>query len=133
MNDTCVDNSSLNDTFLLNLENLEWIEVTLFSNINNFNVAHRCSHQSIIYSDKLIIFGGMNNNNFLGSSLFVINLDFSYRNDFKTNIERQLIELNDKNNKSNSNYDDKEVSKMKENLKIKEIGVINNVTLPKIK
>ena len=132
-NDTCVDNSSLNDTFLLNLENLEWIEVTLFSNINNFNVAHRCSHQSIIYSDKLIIFGGMNNNNFLGSSLFVINLDFSYRNDFKTNIERQLIELNDKNNKSNSNYDDKEVSKIKQNLKIKEIGVINNVTLPKIK
>ena len=81
-NDTCVDNSSLNDTFLLNLENLEWIEVTLFSNINNFNVAHRCSHQSIIYSDKLIIFGGMNNNNFLGSSLFVINLDFSYYNFF---------------------------------------------------
>ena len=52
-NDTFSENSALNDTFLLNLENFEWLEVKLYSNINNFNVISRCGHQSVIYADKL--------------------------------------------------------------------------------
>ena len=127
-NDTLNDNSTLNDTFLLDLENLEWIEVKLYSNINNFSVANRCSHQSIIYVDKLIILGGMNNNNFLGSSLFVINLDFTYYNsNFKNNIENQLMELSQNNNNH------KKLSKIKHSLKLKELAVVDNVTLPLIK
>ena len=129
-NDTFSENSALNDTFLLNLENFEWMEVKLYSNINNFNVVSRCGHQSIIYADKLIIIGGMNNNNYLGSSLLIINLDFSYSNNpFKSNEENELMELSD-NNSPNSK---KKISQIKNNLKLKEIGVINNVTLPKIK
>jgi len=129
-NDTFSENSALNDTFLLNLENFEWMEVKLYSNINNFNVVSRCGHQSIIYADKLIIIGGMNNNNYLGSSLLIINLDFSYSNNpFKSNEENELMELSD-NNSPNSK---KKISQIKKNLKLKEIGVINNVTLPKIK
>ena len=129
-NDTFSENSALNDTFLLNLENFEWMEVKLYSNINNFNVVSRCGHQSIIYADKLIIIGGMNNNNYLGSSLLIINLDFSYSNNpFKSNEENELMELSG-NNSPNSK---KKISQIKNNLKLKEIGVINNVTLPKIK
>ena len=129
-NDIFSDKSALNDTFLLNLENFEWLEVKLYSNISNFNVANRCGHQSIIYSDKLIILGGMNNNNYLGSSLLIINLDFSYSNNpFKDNLESKLMELSD----INSANAIKKAAQIKKDLKLKEIGVVNNVSLPIIK
>ena len=129
-NDIFSDKSALNDTFLLNLENFEWLEVKLYSNVSNFNVVNRCGHQSIIYSDKLIILGGMNNNNYLGSSLLIINLDFSYSNNpFKDNVESKLMELSD----INSANAIKKAAKIKKDLKLKEIGVVNNVSLPIIK
>ena len=129
-NDIFSDKSALNDTFLLNLENFEWLEVKLYSNISNFNVVNRCGHQSIIYSDKLIILGGMNNNNYLGSSLLIINLDFSYSNNlFKDNVESKLMELSD----INSANAIKKAAQIKKDLKLKEIGVVNNVSLPIIK
>ena len=129
-NDIFSEKSALNDTFLLNLENFEWLEVKLYSNISNFNVVNRCGHQSIIYSDKLIILGGMNNNNYLGSSLLIINLDFSYSNNpFKDNVESKLMELSDINT-ANAR---KKAAQLKKDLKVKEIGVVNNVSLPIIK
>jgi N-acetylneuraminic acid mutarotase len=129
-NDIFSEKSALNDTFLLNLENFEWLEVKLYSNSNNFNIVNRCGHQSIIYSDKLIILGGMNNNNYLGSSLLIINLDFSYSNNpFRDTIESKLMELSDKNSANARN----KAAEIKRNLKLKEIGVVNNVTLPVIK
>ena len=130
-NDTFSENSALNDTYLLNLENFEWLEVKLYSNINNFSVFNRCGHQSIIYADKLIILGGMNNDNYIGSSLFIINLDFSYSNSlFKSNVESELSELTDKNSLKSRN----KVSLIKKNLKLKELGFVNNnVNLPTIK
>ena len=130
-NDTFSENSALNDTFLLNLENFEWLEVKLYSNINNFSVFNRCGHQSIIYADKLIILGGMNNDNYIGSSLFIINLDFSYTNSiFKSNVESEFSELTDKNSPKSRN----KMSLIKKNLRLKEIGFVNNnVNLPTIK
>ena len=129
-NDIFSDKSALNDTFLLNLENFEWLEVKLYSNVSNFNVVNRCGHQSVIYSDKLIILGGMNNNNYLGSSLLIINLDFSYSNNpFKDNVESKLMELSD----INSANAIKKAAQIKKDLKLKEIGVVNNVSLPIIK
>ena len=130
-NDSFSSNSALNDTFLLNLENFEWIEVKLYSNISNFSVYNRCGHQSIIYADKLIILGGMNNDNFIGSSLFIINLDFSYNNSFfKNNLETELTELSDKNSPKTR----RKISLIKKNLKLKELGFVNNnVTLPNLK
>ena len=129
-NDIFSDKSALNDTFLLNLENFEWLEVKLYSNVSDFNVVNRCGHQSVIYSDKLIILGGMNNNNYLGSSLLIINLDFSYSNNpFKDNVESKLMELSD----INSANAIKKAAQIKKELKLKEIGVVNNVSLPIIK
>ena len=129
-NDIFSDKSALNDTFLLNLENFEWLEVKLYSNVSDFNVVNRCGHQSVIYSDKLIILGGMNNNNYLGSSLLIINLDFSYSNNpFKDNVESKLMELSD----INSANAIKKAAQIKKDLKLKEIGVVNNVSLPIIK
>ncbi len=128
-NDVMSDSSALNDTILLNLENFEWMGVTLYSNVNNFNIVSRCGHQSIVYIDKLIIFGGMNNNNYLGSSLFIINLDFSYSNELKSNPEIELLELE----KKNTFEARMKISHIKESLRLKQLGVINNINLPSIK
>ena len=128
-NDSVSDNSALNDTYLFNLENFEWIEVILYSNLNNFQVECRCGHQSVIYIDKLIILGGMNNNNYLGSSLFIINLDFNNTNFMMRNSGSAVLEYKEKYFKEDNN----KIKKMKKNIKIKELENEYNINLPKIK
>ena len=96
-NDSISDNIALNDTYLFDLENFEWMKVELYSGMKDFKVLNRCGHQSMIYLDKLIIVGGMNNNNYLGSSLMIINMDFSYMSKPKTFEEIMMKELKDKN------------------------------------
>ena len=128
-NDSVSDNSALNDTYLLNLENFEWIEVTLFSDNNDFKVANRCGHQSIIYIDKLIILGGMNNDNYIGSNLFIINLDFSHTIMAKKNLRLDTLELKEKN-VTEANL---KIPNNKENLKFKKLENNNSIFLPTIK
>ena len=74
-NDLNNDSFALNDTFIFDLEFLEWHRVVLFSNIEGFKVMPRCAHQSVVHNNRLIIFGGMNNHNYIGSCLFIIRLD----------------------------------------------------------
>ena len=83
-NDFRSDSFALNDTHIFSLTKLEWHEIILYSNSSDFRVLTRCGHSSVIYSNKLVIFGGMNCNNYLGSSLFVINLNFEYDGSVKT-------------------------------------------------
>jgi hypothetical protein len=68
----------LNDTWLLELTRLEWCEAILYQTQGRFPLFHRCFHGAVIFGDNLLIFGGMNNNNYIGSSLFMINLDLNY-------------------------------------------------------
>ena len=95
-NDSKSDSFALNDTFILDLGNLNWIEVDLFSQNDNFNVLSRCAHSSIIHDDKLIICGGMNNNNYLGSTLLIVNLNGSYNMTFKKANNNLLNQINEK-------------------------------------
>ena len=74
-NDLNSDSFALNDTFIFDLEFLEWHKVTLYSNIEGFKVMPRCAHKSVVHNNKLIIFGGMNNQSYIGSCLFIIRLD----------------------------------------------------------
>ena len=74
-NDFNNDSFALNDTFIFDLEFLEWHRVILYSNIEGFKVMPRCAHKSVIHNNKLIIFGGMNNQSYIGSCLFIIKLD----------------------------------------------------------
>ena len=128
-NDSFSENSALNDTYLLNLENFEWMEAILYSDVNNFIIPGRYGHQSIIFIDKLIILGGMNNNNYLGCSLFVINLDFSYTNILKRMSDSELLEIE---KKKNIRANDK-IKNIKKNYKLKELKLDNNnIKLPKI-
>ena len=64
---------ALGDMFILDLGKLEWIEAKLYTD-HNKNILGRCGHSSLISNRKLIIFGGMNNNNYLGSTLFFIDI-----------------------------------------------------------
>ena len=74
-NDMNNDSFALNDTFIFDLEFLEWHRVVLYSNIEGFKVMPRCAHKSVVHNNRLIIFGGMNNQNYIGSCLFIIRLD----------------------------------------------------------
>ena len=127
-NDSVSDNSALNDTYLLNLENLEWLNVKLYSDMDNFEILCRCGHQSIIFMDKLIILGGMNNNNYLGCSLFIINLDFSYTNKLQRKTDSQILDARIKKITKMSNF----IGTLKK-VKLKELETDNTINLPKIK
>ena len=128
-NDSISDNIALNDTYLFDLENFEWMKVELYSGMKDFKVLNRCGHQSMIYLDKLIIIGGMKNNNYLGSSLMIINMDFSYMSKPKTFEEIMMKELKDKKDIDSK----RKMSKIKIDLKHNQLGVVTNITLPPIK
>ena len=130
-NETLSDNLALNDTFLFDLENFEWLRVELYSGIKDFKVLNRCGHQSMIYLDKLIILGGMNNNNYLGSTLMIVNMDFSFMSKPKTLEEMKFKELRDRNDADSR----KKLAKMKSDIKQNQnpLGLVTNITLPPIK
>jgi hypothetical protein len=128
-NDDLSSTSALDDTYILDLENFGWVNVKLYSNTNQFKVISRYGHKSAIFSNKLIIFGGMNNNNFIGSSLFIVNLDFYYSIDQKT-IEQMNIE-NIRNNDKITHGKKKKIMKI-ELGKLK-LGVVLPLNLPPIK
>ena len=130
-NETLSDNLALNDTFLFDLENFEWLRVELYSNIKDFKILNRCGHQSMIYLDKLIILGGMNNNNYLGSTLMIVNMDFSFMSKPKTLEEMKFKELRDRNDADSR----KKLAKMKSDIKQNQnpLGLVTNITLPPIK
>ena len=111
------------DTFILELVNLNWIKIKLYSNNSDFKVISGFGHNSSIYGNKLIIFGGMNNNNYVGSTLFIINLDFNFSPKM-INADDDLLINNTKNKKN------EESSKQEKNNKI---GNISKLNLPPIK
>ena len=128
-NDSMSDSCALNDTYIFDLENFEWVNIILYSQLNSFKVLNRCGHQSVIFANKLIIVGGMNNNNYLGSSLFIVNLDFSYQTQPKTIEEITLKQLEEKDDYESH----KKMMKIKNELKKSQLGVVTNINLPPIK
>ena len=71
-NDLENKSSAFNDTFVFELYRLEWVKVVFSDDIK---ALHRYNHGAAVVGKNLIIFGGMNGNHFLGSGLFVVNLD----------------------------------------------------------
>ena len=128
-NDIMSDSCALNDTYILNLENFEWAKIILYSQLKEFKILNRCGHQSTIFGNKLIIIGGMNNNNYIGSSLLVINLDFSFNSQHKSIEEIMIKKLEGKDDFESQ----KKIMKIKDELKRAQLGVITNISLPPIK
>jgi hypothetical protein len=63
----------LNDTFILNLHSLNWMKVEYF--YNNIEITPRFFHQSFVYDNYFLAFGGTNGINYLGSEMFVLDLN----------------------------------------------------------
>ena len=130
-NDLVSENSALNDTFAFDLETFEYIRVELYSNLAKFKVLNRCGHQSAIYGNKLLIFGGMNNHSYIGSALFVVNLDFSYSNSHKTAEELMIKQLEQMKNDPEAR---RKLIKIKNELKMNnELGIVKSINLPMLK
>ena len=131
-NDSMSDNGAFDDTFVFDLELFEWHQVELYSQLTQFKILCRFGHQSAIYHNKLIIFGGMNSCNYIGSSLLIVNLDFSYSNDQKSIQEIMLRELKDKTDPEAK----KKMVKLRNELRRLQTGIvtsINSINLPSIK
>ena len=62
---------SFNEMFVCDIVNFNWIQIDLFGGINE----NRSEHSSEIFGDKLYIFGGSNENNFLAAKMFCVDLD----------------------------------------------------------
>ena len=132
-NDKMSNTSALDDTFVLDLTNFGWVRIELYSNIPDFKVFSRYGHKSTIFSDKLIILGGVNNNNYIGSSIFIVNLDFYYNTRIKSEEQLLMEELKD-NNKNDPNLKEKyNQIKKKYRQSLKEIGIVTSIVLPPIK
>jgi hypothetical protein len=107
-NDFSSDSFAFNDTHIFDLHKLEWQEINLNNDNPNFTVFNRCGHSAIVHckffiflyfhlflfllASKLIIFGGMNNLNYIGSSIFIINMDFNYKYK-RENEENRINEM----------------------------------------
>ena len=105
------------------------MNIELYSNTKDFKVISRYGHKSSIFSNKLIIFGGMNNNNYIGSSLFIVNLDFYYSINMKS-VEQMNIEKIKGDDKLAYG---KKIKKLQLELGKLKLGVVAPISLPPIK
>jgi N-acetylneuraminic acid mutarotase len=67
----CEDQSISSDMFICDLENYSWNKVLIFDR----SPADRAEHSSCINGKNLIIFGGVNKNRYLGSDMYIIELE----------------------------------------------------------
>jgi hypothetical protein len=91
-----------NDFWILDLELLQWSKLSTYDGISKNAVEARADHCAIIHNNNLIIFGGSNESNFLGSELLLVNLDFTETKNRKvaprTNIAKDYkIKINHQN------------------------------------
>lgn len=91
----------LNDTYILDLYTFNWIKINVFENVPK----PRAEFSAIVQSNKLIIFGGTNMQGYIGSDIFMINLDFfenkKKRADYN-NLKNMKGHLKNKNVGNNS-------------------------------
>ena len=83
----------LNYIVLYGIMNFNWISVDLYGSINE----KRAEHCSEIIGDKLIIFGGCNETNFLNSKVFIVELDL-----FKNKRYKKILDFAKENLKVDS-------------------------------
>lgn len=80
----------------------------------------------------MLVFGGMNNNNYLGSSLFVVHLDLNTRPVLETE-EEKVVHLLEKNIKSLGHEGMERLKRLKKKALRRELSIIDEIILPPIK
>ena len=105
-NDLEDKSSAFNDMYVFELYRLEWLRVAFCDKIK---ALHRYNHGAAVSGKHLIVFGGLNGERFLGSGLFVVNLDPEEALHAQSNkplsfhiVHTEYIQHNDKRS-SNSN------------------------------
>lgn len=92
--------NGLNDTFILDLYQLNWIQVEYYN--EKYIARPRYFHQSIEFEGNLYIFGGIEGNNFIGCELEVIDLNSNERclreKFMLENLKKKMEEDENKNN-----------------------------------
>ena len=83
-------NFAYNDTFILDLYSLNWMKVDYFD--KNQKPAKRFFHQSFVVNNFFYVFGGMNESNYLGSEMFILDLD-SHKKCIKNKEEYNLLKI----------------------------------------
>ena len=83
-------NFAFNDTFILDLYSLNWMKVDYFD--KNKKPANRFFHQSFVVNNFFYVFGGMNESNYLGSEMFILDLD-SHKKYIKNKEEYNLLKI----------------------------------------
>lgn len=77
------DNNTFNDIYLYNIEKKEWIKAGIIEDpVNQFPLS-RNSHSSVLYKDKLFIFGGSNSSEGPLNDLWMLDL---------SKIEENIVE-----------------------------------------
>lgn len=120
---------ALNDTFILDLYSYNWIEVEYFN--REYKVPPRFYHQAIIFKGELYIFGGLNENEYIGSEMLVLDLNSNAKCEKEKNIF--LFKMNHSNKMANKNMIGNKEENKKENSKIKYNKNINNEMPNKLK
>lgn len=131
-----IEHRALNDTYILDVSNMQWIEVILNNYNNDFFLFRRFGHRGIVYTDKLIIFGGMNDSNYLGSSLMIINLNLEKKVEDKITImNRILTDIKNTNPKKYNFEKGVSVEEMYERMKQfqRKISQVKGFKLPDIR
>jgi hypothetical protein len=61
-----------NDVFILDLCDFKWIKLNIFDEIPK----PRSEHCMTVHNNKLVIFGGINTERYIGDQIYLINLDY---------------------------------------------------------
>jgi hypothetical protein len=80
----------------------------------------------------MIIFGGMNNNNYIGSSLFIVHLEFN-RRPVKQTEEEKAVEIMAKNMHLLGPDGTKKLERMRKKAARRQLSIIEEMVLPEIK
>lgn len=92
-NQSGTENEYFSDLWVLDLESFHWIK-TNFSYDSNISIGKsRSCHSSIIYNHSLIIFGGMNDEGYVGSDVYYVDLDLISKYEELDNEKKLRISL----------------------------------------
>ena len=100
-----------NDTFILDLRSMNWMKVDYFDKTKP--VAKRFYHQSFVSDNYFYVFGGMNESNYLGSEMFILDLN-SHKLCLKE--KKQYIEKRTENKNKQENQNENKSFPLLNNL-----------------
>ena len=92
------ENFVFNDTFILDLFSLNWMKIDYFD--KEKIPGNRFFHQSFVDNNFFYVFGGMNESNYIGSEMFILDLD-SHKICIKMKEQYKILQILNKSKGKN--------------------------------